>query len=113
LREVNKKRLFSEIKFDRKDLNSGGAENAYMKGCLKMKRFYSMGGEKLWEEFGAKAESSELDLPSPATYESQKETFFSAKTRKMFRTILMLEVIRGSRPQMIMRVWGCHSMTTS
>jgi hypothetical protein len=67
--------LFSEIKFDRKDLISGGPENAYMKGGLKMKRFYSMGGEKLWEEFGAKAESSELDLLSPATYEAQKETF--------------------------------------
>jgi hypothetical protein len=75
LGEVNKKRLFSEIKFDRKDLISGVAENDYMKGCLKMKRFYSMSGEKLWEEFGAKAESSELDFSSPATYEAQKETF--------------------------------------
>jgi hypothetical protein len=82
LRKNPKKRLFSGTKFDRNDLISVRAKNVASEASLKMKRFNSMGGEMLWEEFGAKAESYDLDPPSPVTHEAQNE-IFSSELSKM------------------------------
>jgi hypothetical protein len=73
--EGRKKRLFSEIKFDRNTIISGGRENVPVKGGLMMRRFISMGGEGL--SFGEPAQpgSPGLTTNEEFAYEAQNEIF--------------------------------------
>jgi hypothetical protein len=73
--EGKKKRLFSEIKFDRNSIISGGRENVPVKGGLMMRRFMSMGGEGLSLGEPAQPESPGLTNNEEFAYEAQNEIF--------------------------------------
>jgi hypothetical protein len=82
LLECKKKRLFSEIKFDRTKSKSRGEENFSREGGPKIKRFLSMTGEQLSMELPSEPVSPALRSSEQFAYEAQNE-IFSCEFSKM------------------------------